>query len=211
MRTSKVPSLYQQTSLNVDPLCPSALVDINVPPAAKRRRIETNNHNEETFTQSLASEASIHFRSSGPHYPRSILYRVVENRRVLELQAVDLQQDGTKPEVLLTLRFDFANQIRKGAIAFAEAEREGTANALVVFVPTAAGELFTLTLRTEAFVRPGFLTDTTSGSPDWCKVYKPNAFALKTPFKLLAKSEMELWASMNDGSLAKLVRPTLGT
>jgi len=139
-----------------------------------------------------------------------VLYRVVENRKVLEVQAVDLQQDGTRPEVLITLRFDFANQIRQGTIAFAEAEREGSANALVVFVSTAAGELFTLTLRTEAFVKSGFLTDTTSGSSDWCKVYQPNAFALKTPFKLLAKSETELWASMNDGSLAKLERPTLG-
>ena len=190
--------------------CRGSVVDLSVPPAAKRRRIETNTHDEETFSQSLASEASLHFRPTGHSYPRSILYRVVQNRKVLELQAVDLQHDGTKTDALVTLRFDFANQIRQGAIAFAEAEREGAADALVVFVPTLVGELFTITLRTEAFVKSGYLTDTGAGSPDWCKRYVPNAFTLKTPFKLLAKSETELWASMNDGSLSRLERISVG-
>lgn len=206
-----MPSLYQQTLLNVDPGSKSSLVDLSIPPAAKRRRIGTGAQDEEAFSQSLASESSIHFRPSGASYPHAVLYRVIDNRRVLELQALDLRQISTKTEALLTLRFDFANQIRQGTIAFAEAEREGGVTALAVFIATIAGELFSLTLRKEAFVKAGFLDETSAGSSDWYQGSVPSAFTLKTPFKLLARNETELWASMNDGSIAKLERPIHGT
>lgn len=199
------PSLYQQTTLNVDE-SGSSVVHHSVPPSAKRRRIATSVSNEETFTQGLATEASIHFRPSTDHHPRSILYRIVDNRNVLELQAVDLRQHGTKTEALLTLRFDFANQIRHGGIAFADAEREASGDALIVFVSTLAGELFTLTLRKDAFTKSDFLEKNGTRTSDWFKSCVPNAFTLKTPFRLLARSEVELWAAMNDGSLLRLER-----
>lgn len=208
MRMSSPPSLYQQTTLDVDPAFHTSVVDLCVPPSTKRRRIDSVTQDEETFSRSLASEAFIHFRTSSSHYPRSILCRVLENRKVLELQAVDLRQDGTKAEALLTLRFAFTNQIKKGGLAFIEGEREGTSDAFVVFVPTVAGELFTLTLRREAFIKSGCLDENGRGSLDWCRSAVPNAFTFRTPFKLLAKSETELWASLDNGSLVKLERQT---
>ena len=214
--------LYQETRLNLDPAFSTSTLDILIPAhdaatfgsriSPKRRRLNapTVNYDEATFQKlHLASEASIHFRptSEGAKKsasPRAILWRILEERIVLELQGVDLWQDDTQSsEPLLTLRINFPSQIRPNSVCFAERKGEGTASSAVAFVLTTSGDLFTLDLRRELFVKPDIALE---GPQSWCERSSPAPLSNRNPFKLFATSAVDLWASLGDGSLVRLER-----
>lgn len=223
MTSSQPACLYQETRVNLNPARLGSTIDVFVPAhgasafaarsSPKRRRIAPSevNYDEDSFSRlHLASESSIHFR---PHTkgkakheaPRVILWRVLEERKVLELQVVDLEQDhAEKAETLLTLRLAFPDPIRPTSVAFAEDDLEAAHPTLVGFVVTTVGALFTLNLRKELFVKtsgPGSIDAT-----DWCSSSTPSAFTYRTPYRLLARSGKDLWASLSDGSLVRFER-----
>lgn len=220
MASREAACLHHETRLDVDPASEQSTIDIVLPssitsssserPSPKRRRIDRVTQDEESFSRRyLATESSIYFcgSKSGPAakypHPRSILWRVLEEQRVLELQAVDLIQDeAQKDEPLLMLRFEFPVAIRPNSVCFAGPAEEGPYWALTVFVLTDAAELHTLTLNAESFVKPSAMRrDATS---DWHACHTPNAFSYKTPFRLIAQNDGVLWASLNNGALVKL-------
>lgn len=212
--------LYQETRLNLDPALPP--VELLVPSnnnsasafasreSPKRRRVErpSQAHDEEAFSGNLATESSIHFRphphdTKKPLRPSALLWRLLENRKVLELQAVELSQDrAEKHEAVLTLRLGFSDTIKPTGIAFAEDDTQDDAAALVVFVMTAIGELYTLTLKKEAFVPPGALRERS----DWYKSCTPSALGYRTPVRLVARSAREVWVALGDGGMVRLER-----
>ncbi len=212
--------LYQETRLNLNPALPP--VELLVPSnnnsasafasreSPKRRRVErpSQAHDEEAFSGSLATESSIHFR---PHThdtkktsaPRAVFWRLLEHRSLLELQAVELSQDrAEKNEPVLTLRLGFPDDIKPTGVAFAEEDTQGDAAALVVFVLTVIGELYTLTLKKEAFVPPGALKERS----DWCKSCTPSALGYRTPVRVVARSAREVWVALGDGGMVRLER-----
>lgn len=224
MSVSNAPFFLQETRLNLDPSFPDAVVNVQIPSysafsrsSPKRRKIDriALNHDEEAFSKyHLAAESSIHFRPKSRHHgkkeygtPRAFLWRILEDRKLLELQAVDLYQESTeKSDMLLTLRFSFSSAIWPAGVAFAEQEGETGDNALVVFVMTKSGELFTLTLRKQHFAKPGLLVDPLIETRSWCTSATPNALNHRTPFRLLATSDRVLWVSIAEGHLVKLER-----
>jgi hypothetical protein len=210
--------LYRESRLNLDPAHSKSTIDILVPasstsafssrPSPKRRRLNDAApvYDEKTFQNGhLASDASIYFRPSHHELtkgrgPRAILWRVLEEGTVLELQAVDLWQDDDTREPDLTLRVSFSGTIRPHGVTFAERKAEGSSPHAVAFVLTTSGELFTLDLRREVFIKSEVEVST------WCARSSIGALSSRNPFKLFASSDDELWASLGDGSLLRLDR-----
>ena len=212
--------VYQETRLNLDAATSHSTVDILLPAhnatafasrlSPKRRRLNnsTFTYDEETFQKiQLASESSIYFRpvsqnAKKSNAPRAILWRILEERTTLELQAVDLWQDDESREPELTLRITFPGTIRPHGIVMAEGDNEDSP-AAVAFVLTTSGDLYTLDLRREIFIRSDIAVD---GPKSWCDRSSGGTLSSRGAFKLLAKSANELWASLGDGSLVRLDR-----
>lgn len=202
MADTPVPCLYQETRLNLDsatsavPLpTHSASTSVSRPPPEPTIEAE-----DEFARRYLATEASIHFRRKNK-YPRSFLWRILNERRLLELQSVDLIQDRyNKGEAVLTLALNFPHPIQPFGIAFADPEQR---DALNVFVLTIANELYTLTIHKDFFVRPSAVEP---GVGNWCKIFAPSAFSFRFPYRLVATSAHELVLSLHDGGLLRLTR-----
>lgn len=218
---SSTPCLYQETRLNLDPAYPNSVVNVQIPAnnsfssrlSPKRRRIDHApfGYDEATFANdNLAIESSFHFRPKAKHAkrdsgPRNLLWRVLDERKLLELQAVDLYQDkDEQKEPLLTLRFGFPEPIRPSGIAFAEKEGETGSHAFTVFVLTASEHIYEITLKREHFVKPDLLRDGTIRSSDWCKNFSPGSLRSGRTLGMLAKNDKELWLSRSDGALMRL-------
>lgn len=226
-RPSIMPSaacIYQGTRFNVDSASAPDTVDILLPSyhrstfasraSPKRRRIDRDIQLDETsFSKScLAIESSIYFRarrqraSSSP-LPHAILWRILEERKVLELQAADLFHDPPqKDSERLALRLTFPDALIPSGISFAEPLDDDASDAFCVFALTRRGELFTLSFRRSAFVQPDFLDTTAAVSSDWCRSSSPSVLNVKPAHRLLATSERDLWVSLVDGSIARLQR-----
>jgi DNA repair protein RAD51/nuclear pore complex protein Nup160 len=213
MAKFRAPFLYTETRLNLDQGYTGSTVDITLPSSststfgysqeAKRAVISDVQvgSDEATFARDhLASDGSIYFRRDG-RYPRSFLWRLLDDRRVLEVQSVDLSQDSTeKTEALLTLLLRFPAAIRPLCIAFGDPDER---DALNVFAITAADELWTLTLHKDFFVH---LKATESLTLEWCKVAIPSIFRVARPYRLFASNARELFVSLVDGGIARLTR-----
>ena len=160
---------HRETRLNVDALSSQETIDIVLPSRStfasrgtpKRRRVAPAIHDESTFSKThLASESSIHFRSLPNHpgfrpTPRAILWRVLEDRSVLELQAVDLFHDPPqKDQERLTIRFTFPDALAPTGIAFTEPDNGKAPQSFAVTALTRRGEIFQLSLRRDAFIKP---------------------------------------------------------
>ncbi|KAI9708280.1 MAG: hypothetical protein M1828_003009 [Chrysothrix sp. TS-e1954] len=218
--------LYQETRLNLEPASSHTTVDLELPASRslglasqgspKRRRIERPSHSrdEATFaSENIALEAGIHFRPSGdktkaPQYPRNILWRILDDSTLLELQATDLAASRDESQrAALTLRFKLPNPLISRGVAFAEARDGPSDGSLVVFALTRRGELYTLSLSTQAFSDPHYLEDVQSGSAGWCRLATPSSLSYRTALRIMAKDEGEVWVSLNDGNLVRLCRP----
>ena len=157
-----VACLYQENRFNLDPISPESVDTVFVPTSGtttfgtrdypKRRRIEKpSSYDEATFiAEHIASESSIYFRPNVSATPRSLLWRILDDHRVLELKAIDLEEPGSEPSNLnTTLRLRLDNPIVPHGIAFAEAR--GERPAVIVHLITKRGEVVSITLRKEVF------------------------------------------------------------
>src|SRR5689334_23327090 len=95
--------LYQEARLNIEPAFPGSTVAFTLPSSSSfgirtsvKRSVITEQYadqDEDAFTRRhLATDGSTFFRRSG-EYPRCLLWRVLDNRKMLEIQAVDLDHD----------------------------------------------------------------------------------------------------------------------
>lgn len=219
--------LFQETRLNIDPYDHHAVSDIPVTTSSasafasrvspKRRRVDRarSTHDEATFARAnLASQSSIHFRPRANAdvqlRPRSVLWRVLEDNRVLQLQPIDLYQDPPQSEEpFLTLRFELPDALVPDTVAFTEFANEEEAGALVVFAITQDGSVISLTLRREAFVRREYL-ENASTSAQWRHVRNISAFAGQKVYRVVPQDQDILWVSLIDGSLIRLDRQKVG-
>ena len=227
MTEARPVTLYQETRLNLEPASIASSVNLTLPSSnslgfrsrtsPKRRRLDqpTRHYDEATFTKNhIAIESDIHFRPHQKHQshdplPRTILWRILEDSTLLELQGVDLHtEQGDRPQSALTLRFKLPNALSPGGVAFAETRRDNAESSVIVFALTSQGEFYTLTLRSHAFVKPTFFDEPASGSAEWCKVSLPSVFSYRSAFRLNAQDDTKVWASLADGSLVRLQRQT---
>ncbi|KAF2182152.1 hypothetical protein K469DRAFT_691390 [Zopfia rhizophila CBS 207.26] len=220
MANSEATYIYKEARLNLEPAYPGSTISFVLPAhststfgsrSQPKRSIVTEKYidqDEDGFAKRhLASEGSMFFRRQDKRdkYPRSFLWRILDNRKELEIQSTDLDQDFShKFEANLTLLLQFPSPIRPFGIAFAEPE---DCDALTVFAITTANELYTLTLHRDFFMKPA-ASDIDIG--DWCKTSSPTPFTFRIPYRLVAVNVNELLISLDDGSILRLVRSSRG-
>jgi hypothetical protein len=215
MTKLRAPYLYTETRLNLDQGHAGSTVDITLPPPVKNTSVFSHppqakrtvvsdiqiGSDEATFAREhLAVDASVYFRRDG-RYPRSFLWRLLDDRKALEIQSVDLSQDqNEKTEALLTLVLRFPAAIRPFCVGFGDPDEK---DALNVFAITTTNELWTLTLHKDFFVH---LKSTEALTLEWCKVSEPSQFKLTKPYRMFVSNARELFVSLEDGSVVRLTR-----
>jgi DNA repair protein RAD51/nuclear pore complex protein Nup160 len=207
--------LYTETRLNLDRAHAASTVLLELPASSSlpsrtppRRHVLlqdggrlSRTADESSFARAhLAGDGGVFFRRAD-RYPRSLLWRLLDGRALLEIQSVDLAQDvGERDEASLTVQLRLPAAARPHAVAFADPD---DFDALAVFVVTVAGELYSVLLHRDMFVH---LKASEAPPPDWCAVFAPPALRIKEPFKLMAHSASQLFVSLSDGGILKLDR-----
>jgi nuclear pore complex protein Nup160 len=206
---------YKETRLNLDPTTQNSTISIRLPQhgasissSKAQRRFETSEtsiaEDENTFRQkNLATAASIYHRK---HHktPKSFLWRILEDGKVLSVRAVDISKQAGVAEANLTLRFYFASPIKPGCIAFSDSKEH---DVLSAFVLTDDNNLYTLSLRPDHFRRPSSTEDNIG---DWCKPYLSGQFGFKKAFRMVALGADEILLSYTNGELTRLARKSGG-
>lgn len=202
---------HKETKVDLRPAAPNSAVNIHIPSQDGVQRgkfsIQPSGPNqpitkdEDAFANRyLATQGSVYFRQRRS-YPRAFLWRVVENNKVLEIQAADLTKSVHEShEASLTLRLIFQDTILPSGVALADLEDH---EVLSVFVITEAKQLHTLTLRPEFFRRVAAIDENVA---DWCKVCTPAPLAFAYPHRLHASSPFELFISLDSGAILRLTR-----
>jgi hypothetical protein len=209
--------LYTETRLNLDRAHAASTVLLELPTSSSvpsrtppRRHVLLQGGggrsalraaDEASFARThLAADGGVFFRRAD-RYPRSLLWRLLDGRCLLEVQSVDLAQDvGERDEASLTVQLRLPAAARAHAVAFADPDE---IDALAVFVVTVAGELYSVLLHRDMFVH---LKASEAPPPDWCAVFAPPALRIKEPFKLMAHGANQLFLSLSDGGILKLDR-----
>ena len=205
--------LFKEVRVDIQPKSPGSVIQFRIPSSTAltftraslpQRSIPKNlpsPKTEEDFVRSnLATESSIFFGRAG-RYPRSFLWRILNDGLGLRIQSVDLSKRiERREEASYILEFTFPGAIRPRGVAFAEIEDRDT---ISVFVLTASNELYTLTLKGSFFCSA---RTSQVELKKWCQVFKPGSLNFTTPNCLLAKSSLELILGLDDGRLMRLTR-----
>lgn len=181
----------------------SALNTFNHNPRPRRRVLNkrpTFKNDEDYSKNLLANSGSIYF-GTAKRYPRSIVWRILLDRKVLELRSADLCKDEEeKREATINIQLFFSSPIKNGGVSLVDAEDSGCLN---LFVLTKESELLTFTIRRE------FFCDESASEEDinkWYKVFKPVSFAISAPHHLIATNSLQVVVSLSDGRLLSLTR-----
>ncbi|MCJ1373237.1 hypothetical protein MMC20_004465 [Loxospora ochrophaea] len=203
--------LHKELRADLEPLRQHGTIHVQLPSIgtfarsshAHRRILDRipSPKDEETFSkQRIATSGGLYFRGL-KRYPRSVLWRCLEEDRLLEFRSVDLSKGKQEvKEASLIFRVAFPSVIRRNGVALADQEDH---DALNVFVLTKSNELYTFTLRPDFFCRP---TASEDDVERWCKSFRPASFSLSTPHRLFARSSLELLVALGDGRLMRLSR-----
>ncbi|KAJ5091866.1 Nucleoporin Nup120/160 [Penicillium alfredii] len=205
--------IYKDTRVDLRPYSPTTVANIQIPThesAPRRPRFSVSSQpdheapiakDEDEFARRyLATQGEVYFRKRRV-YPRTFLWRVVNDNKVLEIQCADLTKSVTEHfEYNVTLRLDFQEQIIPFGVALADLEDH---EVLSVFVITASKQLHTLSLRPEFFRRTSSIDENVA---EWCKASLPAPLAFSHPHRLHASSPLELFISLDNGALLRLTR-----
>lgn len=207
---------YKENRVNLEPLHRGSIVQIQLSTPSvfdrssqnAKRRILTalpRAEHEDRFSEHhLATSSSIYFRKS-QRYPRSFLWRILEDNQVLEIRSVDLSKSQQEhQDATVILRIGLPSTVVQGGIAIADPEEGDSLN---VFALTKTNELYTFSLRPEFFYRAAA---TEEDVKKWCKVFRPASFSISSPHRLVACTYLELVVALVDGRLMRLTR-TAGT
>jgi DNA repair protein RAD51/nuclear pore complex protein Nup160 len=204
--------LYKEARLNIEPAFPGSTISFTLPAhttstfgtrtTAKRTVVaeQYTDQGEEAFTRRhLATDGSLFFRKHH-EYPRTFLWRVLDNRKMLEVQAADLDHDSSHGfEANLTLLLKFPSPIRPFCVAFAEPNDR---DALTIFAITTANELYTITLHRDFFTNPAA---SDQDIENWCKTSEPVLFSGRIPYRLESLDVNDLLVSLDDGAICRLL------
>ena len=208
-------NLYTETAARAAPATISSVLDFSIPrkngsydrSRSSGRSTDTHTKDEQDYTSHhLASSGDIYFRESKAHPPRSILWRVKGEQRVLELFPADLSrsEDDTQ-EAHLTLRFAFQDPIVPAGIAITDSDAEAEIHA---FICTTKNEIFHLRIHPDAF-RTADAISTDIGH--WCSALEISSLAIETVFRLHAHSPFEVIICYTSGKLQRLQRKREGS
>ena len=202
--------LFKELRLSAEPAYPDSIITIRLPPRGQpsrpsQRRVKPSElpsaEDEGAFARKyLATSSSIYFRRN-QKYPRSFLWRVLDEGKTLSIQSVDLNKSNKSAvDASLILRLVFPNNIRPSGVVLSDSKEHEYFN---VFVLTSSNDLYTFTLRPEYFTRASAVEGDISF---WYKTFSPSSFSFRYPYRLAALSPKELLISLHDGGLLKLSR-----
>jgi hypothetical protein len=209
---SQAPILYQETRIWSTPTLQSQILNINTSgepstslfgAGRKRGYDEYADIDEDSYARKyLATEGSIFFRRK-QRAPRTFLWRVLDDRKVLEIQSVDLVHDGLAPrsESCLTFRISVGAEILRNGVAFADPEES---DALEVFVLTMQNELYTFVLKRDLLTRDAAPSDFDVKTV--FRKYSSSSLSFRQPYRLVAVTSLELLVALGDGRMVRLQR-----
>ena len=212
---SKAPSstfsLHTETRVNLHSCAPSTIVQLQLPSTSAfsrfsrvQRKVFDNlphSKNEEEYqARNIAAAGSVYFRGAN-RYPRSILWRCVENNRCLELRSLDLSkaEDETR-DAKLVLRIIFPSAIRTHGVAIADSAEDDVVS---VFVFTSNNDLYTLSLRPAFFCKLSASEDETDR---WCRLFRPSSLSISSFYRLSAPRAQLVLVTLADGKVVRLTR-----
>lgn len=213
MAKLQAPCIFTETRLNLEQRYAGSTIELTLPssnpstfisPTPPARAIISDiqiGSDEATFSRlHIASEASVVFRRHD-RSPRCFLWRLLDERRALEIQAVDLTCDtSSKGDTSLTILLRFPAALKPFGLAFADPDDRDVLN---VFAITTNDQLYTLTLHRDFFAN----SRTTDPPPsDWCRIFSPPSFNIYRPYRLFAINSSELFVSLSASRLLRLTR-----
>ena len=210
---AQAPVLYRETRLTPTPVSPSHILNIDTSASSHRQALiragskrtfdDIGGLDEDSYARKhLATEGSVFFRSKA-RAPRNFLWRVLDNRKVLEIQAVDLikEKGFDNADSWLTFHVAFREAILANGVQFADAAET---DALECFVLTEGKELITITLRRDLLTRASTPSEF---DPNTCvKRYSSSFLSVRQPYRFHAVSGLDLLISLADGGLVRLQR-----
>lgn len=191
---AQIPILYRSTHLTPSPASPSHILDINTSQRSllragtKRAFDDISGHDEDAYARKhLATEASVFFRSKS-RFPRSILWRVLDDRQVLEIQAVDLVKERGLGDTdgWITFRVRVEGGMLDGGVQFADSEG---GDAVEAFVLTGKKELVTIRLGRDLLTRASVPGDFNGSA--CVKRYTSNFLNVRNPYRFIAASSLQ--------------------
>ena len=211
---AQIPCLYRESRLTPSPTSASHILDIDASnpttrsaslarAGSKRPFEEISSHDEDSYARKyLATEGSVFFRAKH-RSPRSLLWRVLDDRKVLEIQSVDLvkEKKHDNADSWLTYRVHFGNRILEKGVQFADPEGS---DALECYVLTEGKELVTTRLGKDLLLRPDVPAHFDPGNV--AKRYTSSVLSVRNPYRFLAVSSLLLLVSLADGGLVRLER-----
>ena len=204
-------NVLKETRVDLEPDSPGSVIEFHIPSSAltfslgsrPKRQILTSPSfkSEADFSRCNIASTSSAFFGRPNRYPRSFLWRLLEDNKILEIRSIDLSKgNNEEDEASHILRFCFTSIIRQGGIALADGEDQSLLNA---FVLTTSNELYTLDLKR------AFFYDASASEEDigkWCKSFKPASTSFTTPHEFVAASSLELLVGLSDGRILHLTR-----
>lgn len=166
------------------------------------RRSKSHTRDEEDYQSNyLSSDGNVYFRTKQDVTPRSCLWTVSGEDRVLQLQPADLaRNERDTNEACLNLQFAFQDPIREHAIDISDSDHD---DALHVFVSTTKNEVYHLTIPPRAFKSRDILEKDTK---QWCYALEASSFSIDNVFRLRAQSPFELFVCYISGKIQRLLR-----
>ncbi|KAH7031190.1 nucleoporin Nup120/160-domain-containing protein [Microdochium trichocladiopsis] len=223
---------FIEVQLNLEPPSAAYVVDLKLPTtvapgkAARRTRPQSHPSNgshlggdEFRRARTCATTSSIFRRSETStgndnsdkqhqqqkKYPRSLLWRLVEEDTVLSIRSADIVKPNSAQPANLVLNFEFQHAVRPACIAFHESTEH---DAVHLFVLDTANQLYNIVLKADSFRKRSVAESSVS---EWCRVHVPNALNnFKQPYRLTAVNDDQLITTLADGGLIRLDRNKSG-
>ena len=203
--------LHTETRINLEPSSPATIVQLQLPSTSAfslSSRIQRKvldrlfpSKNEDDFrVRHVATSGSIYFRSTN-RYPRSILWRCVENSRCLELRSLDLNKaESEARDAGIILRIIFSSPICNQGVTVADSAED---DIISVFAFTNNNDLYTLSLRPAFFCK---LTVSEDNTDRWCRVFRPSSLSISNFHRLSSSGAQSLLIALADGRVVHLSR-----
>ncbi|RMZ89820.1 hypothetical protein DV736_g2949, partial [Chaetothyriales sp. CBS 134916] len=207
-------NLYTETAVQPTAVTTSSVLTFDIPRANgsyKKSRSSGRAPGGDTKTEAAfvahyaASSANLYFRHN-QIAPRCVLWRVVEDGRVLELQpAVLTRNDSDTKEAHLTLKFRFHDGLLPGCVSIADSTAE---HDLHIFVATTDNEISHLRVPPVAFRQHESLS---SDAEQWASPIEISSLSIDSVYRMVAHSPYELFIAYTSGIVQRVRRKANST